>query len=117
MIAAVIGFPFLLAFAWFYEFTPEGLKRESEVARGESIVHRTGRKEADKVFEWLDRAWSARDPGISGLLFDPLILPYKEDPRFAAYCRKVGLPRRGEKVALNISLRRWGDGDSAPTKS
>src|SRR5262245_3262141 len=42
--AAVIGFPFWLAFAWFYEFTPEGLKRESEVERHESITHLTGRK-------------------------------------------------------------------------
>ncbi|MFI4970684.1 MAG: hypothetical protein ACHP7D_10805, partial [Lysobacterales bacterium] len=25
LIAAVIGFPFWLAFAWFYEFTPTGL--------------------------------------------------------------------------------------------
>ena len=31
VIAAIIGFPFWIAFAWFYEFTPEGLKRESEV--------------------------------------------------------------------------------------
>ena len=31
VIAGVIGFPFWIAFAWFYEFTPEGLKRESEL--------------------------------------------------------------------------------------
>jgi hypothetical protein len=28
LVAAVVGFPFWLAFAWFYEFTPEGLRRE-----------------------------------------------------------------------------------------
>jgi len=44
VIAGVIGFPFWLAFAWFYEFTPEGLKRESEVEPHESITHHTGRK-------------------------------------------------------------------------
>src|SRR5215470_12757458 len=44
VIAAAIGFPFWLAFAWFYEWTPEGLKRESEVAPGESITRHTGRK-------------------------------------------------------------------------
>lgn len=32
LIAAVIAFPFWIAFAWFYEFTPQGFKRESEVA-------------------------------------------------------------------------------------
>jgi TolB-like protein/cytochrome c-type biogenesis protein CcmH/NrfG len=44
VIAGVIGFPFWLAFAWLYEFTPQGLKRESEVAPGDSIAHSTGRK-------------------------------------------------------------------------
>jgi len=44
VIATVVGFPFWTAFAWFYEFTPEGLKRESEVERLESITHHTGRK-------------------------------------------------------------------------
>jgi len=44
LIAAAIGFPFWIAFAWFYEITPEGLKRESEADRAEWITHRTGRK-------------------------------------------------------------------------
>jgi TolB-like protein/Tfp pilus assembly protein PilF len=44
VIAGVIGFPFWLAFAWFYEFTPQGLKRESEIDPGDSIAHHTGRK-------------------------------------------------------------------------
>lgn len=44
LIAAAIGFPFWIAFAWFYEFTPDGLKRESEITPGESIARSTGRK-------------------------------------------------------------------------
>jgi TolB-like protein/Tfp pilus assembly protein PilF len=44
VIAAIIGFPFWIAFAWFYEFTPEGLKRESEIAPAESITAHTGKK-------------------------------------------------------------------------
>jgi len=44
VIAGVIGFPFWLAFAWFYEFTPDGLKRESEIDPADSIAHRTGKK-------------------------------------------------------------------------
>ena len=43
LVAAAIGFPFWIAFAWFYEFTPEGLKRESEI-EASSITRRTGRK-------------------------------------------------------------------------
>jgi hypothetical protein len=37
-------------------------------------------------------SWSKRDSGIGLLLYDPFILRYKNDPRFAAFCRKVGLP-------------------------
>ena len=50
------------------------------------------RKDAENMFAWLDRAWASRDPGIRQLLYDPLILRYQDDPRFAAFCRKVGLP-------------------------
>ena len=44
LVAAGIGFPFWIAFAWFYEFTPEGLKRESEIDPTKSITYHTGRK-------------------------------------------------------------------------
>jgi TolB-like protein/Flp pilus assembly protein TadD len=44
VVAAIAGFPFSLVFAWFYEITPEGLKRESEIDRSESITHHTGKK-------------------------------------------------------------------------
>ncbi|HEY2394821.1 MAG TPA: tetratricopeptide repeat protein [Rudaea sp.] len=44
LVAAAIGFPFWIAFSWFFEFTPEGIKREREVEPGESITPHTGRK-------------------------------------------------------------------------
>jgi len=44
VIAAVIGFPFALLFSWFYEWTPQGLQRESEVASDESVARNTGKK-------------------------------------------------------------------------
>src|SRR6266581_3136597 len=40
----VVGFPIALVFSWAFEITPEGIKRESEVAADESITHHTGRK-------------------------------------------------------------------------
>ena len=40
----VVGLPFALFFAWAYELTPEGLKREDEVRPAESITPVTGRK-------------------------------------------------------------------------
>ena len=44
VIAAMIGFPFAMLFSWFYEWTPQGIVRESEVAQEESITRETGRK-------------------------------------------------------------------------
>jgi TolB-like protein/Flp pilus assembly protein TadD len=58
------------------------------------------RRDPDKTFEWLDRAWAVRDPGISLLLYDPFILRYQDDPRFAAYCRQIGLPTVTEAKAM-----------------
>jgi TolB-like protein len=40
----VIGFPFVVMFAWIYELTPEGLRRESEVDRNASVTHVTARR-------------------------------------------------------------------------
>jgi TolB-like protein len=39
-----IGLPFAVFFAWAFEMTPEGIKRESDVDRSQSITTRTGRK-------------------------------------------------------------------------
>ncbi len=50
------------------------------------------RGDADATFQWLDRAWQSRDSGLIQVLYDPLFARFKTDPRFAAYCRKAGLP-------------------------
>jgi len=39
-----IGLPFALFFAWAFEITPEGIKRESEIDRERSITPQTGKK-------------------------------------------------------------------------
>lgn len=61
------------------------------------------RKDANETFAWLDRAWSSRDPGITQLLYDPFILRYKDDSRFAAICKKAGLPTPAEVAARKKS--------------
>jgi len=58
------------------------------------------RRDPDAMFKWLDRAWDTRDSGIGRLLTDPFILRYKDDPRFAAFCRKVGLPTTTDARAM-----------------
>ena len=59
------------------------------------------RNDADKTFEWLDRAWTYRDPSIHYLPYDPFIRRYKDDPRFIGYSRKVGLPVPGDAEKRN----------------
>jgi len=44
MFFIVVGFPLALLFAWAYEMTPEGIKRERDVDRSMSITSTTGRK-------------------------------------------------------------------------
>jgi serine/threonine-protein kinase len=58
------------------------------------------RGDPDQMFVWLDHAWANRDAGIANLLFDPFILRYRHDPRFAAFCRKVGLPTTTSTKAM-----------------
>ena len=43
-VIGVAGLPIALFFAWAFEVTPEGIKRESEVDRSRSITSHTGRK-------------------------------------------------------------------------
>ena len=47
------------------------------------------RKEPDKMFEWLERAYTGHDSGLTQLLVTPFILNYRDDPRFAAFCQKL----------------------------
>jgi len=44
MLLLALGFPVVVFFSWAYEVTPEGVKRESEIDRSQSITHVTGRK-------------------------------------------------------------------------
>jgi len=58
------------------------------------------RRDPDSVFKWLDQAWVNRDNGIQYLIYDPLMLRYRHDARFRAYCKKVGLPTTTDAKAL-----------------
>ncbi|MEJ2275030.1 MAG: hypothetical protein P8Y01_10725, partial [Woeseiaceae bacterium] len=44
VVVLFLSLPLVLIFAWAFEMTPEGLKREQEVDRSESITTQTGRK-------------------------------------------------------------------------
>jgi TolB-like protein len=44
LLILVLGLPFAVLFAWAYEMTPDGLKRERDVDRSASITQQTGKK-------------------------------------------------------------------------
>ena len=50
LVLLATGLPFALFFAWAFEMTPEGLKREYEVDRSQSITPQTGRKLNNLIF-------------------------------------------------------------------
>jgi TolB-like protein len=44
VVVLLLGLPVALIFAWAFEMTPEGIKREKDVDRSQSITRQTGRK-------------------------------------------------------------------------
>jgi len=42
--ALLLGFPLAVLFAWVFEMTPEGIKRESEIDRSQSVTPQTARR-------------------------------------------------------------------------
>ena len=49
------------------------------------------RKEPEKMFEWLEHAWSTHDGGVTEILQDPFLRAYRNDPRFIAFAQKIGV--------------------------
>lgn len=72
-----------LVFSWVFEFTPEGLKREIDVVRDQSIVHVTGKK--------LDRVIMAMLALALGYFaFDKFVLDPVRDDRIVEAARLEG---------------------------
>jgi serine/threonine protein kinase/tetratricopeptide (TPR) repeat protein len=68
------------------------LATQSEVAQYQIAEVYAWRGEADKAFEWLDRAYTNRDPGVCLVKADPFVVSLHSDPRFAAFLTKLKLP-------------------------
>jgi len=49
------------------------------------------RKEPEKMFEWLEHAWTTHDSGVNELLSDPFLRAYKDDPRYIAFAQRIGV--------------------------
>jgi tetratricopeptide (TPR) repeat protein len=55
------------------------------------------RGEVDQAFDWLERAYAAHDPRVINTASEDFLRPLHTDPRFAAFCSKVGLTPPGRE--------------------
>jgi tetratricopeptide (TPR) repeat protein len=81
-----------------------GREKESDAALQELIAkyHEVGayqiaqvyafRNQPDEAVEWLDRAYAQRDSGLIETKVDPLLKSLHNDPRYAAFLKKLNLP-------------------------
>jgi tetratricopeptide (TPR) repeat protein len=86
-----------------------GRKKEADAALAEFIAkHQSDgakqiaeiyafRGEADRAFEWLDKAVTIHDPGLIDVAVDPLFANLHEDPRWLPFLRRLG--RAPEQLA------------------
>ncbi len=49
--------------------------------------------DADQAFDWLERAYARRDAGLPQIKGNPLLANLEDDPRYAVFLDKLGLPR------------------------
>jgi TolB-like protein/Tfp pilus assembly protein PilF len=49
------------------------------------------RGDKEMAFNWLNRAYAQRDPGVTNLTVDPLVVNLRDDPRFTTMLRKLKL--------------------------
>jgi len=81
-----------------------GRKKESDAALNELITkyHASNafeiatiyafRNQTDEAFEWLDRGYAQRDASMMSTKVEPLLNSLHNDPRFAAFLKKLNLP-------------------------
>ena len=50
------------------------------------------RGESDHAFAWLKRACAQRDAGLQRLKYDPMLRALRNDSRYQALLKKLGLP-------------------------
>ena len=120
VIAVVIGFPFALLFSWFYEWTPQGIKLESEIVRDESVTRQTG-KTMDRwiiavlalaVVVLLTDRLALREPAVAAAVDKSLaVLPFDnlsadaENAYFATGIQDEILTRLAKVGALRVTSR------------
>ena len=66
--------------------------QKTGIGRYEIALVYAGLKDKDNAFTWLEKAYEARDKGLTYLKVDPCLDPLRADPRFKDLEKRVGLP-------------------------
>ncbi|MBS0583923.1 MAG: tetratricopeptide repeat protein [Proteobacteria bacterium] len=61
------------------------------------------RSEPGPMFDWLKHALAADDPGAKWPWEDPYFIRYRNDPRFAEYCKQAGIVTPAQVDAANAA--------------
>jgi len=83
VIVLAIGFLPVLVFAWAFELTPDGLRREQDVDRSRSVTPETGRK-LDRIIMVMLAL------GLAYFAFDKFVLSASREASIAETARQVG---------------------------
>ncbi|HET7777981.1 MAG TPA: tetratricopeptide repeat protein [Rudaea sp.] len=68
------------------------IKNDSDDGAMQIAVVYAQRKQPDEVFHWLEHALATNDPGVTELYGTPYVIAFRDDPRFSALAKKIGLP-------------------------
>lgn len=109
----LIGCPAVLIFSWLYELTPEGIKREKDIDRGQSITQETGHKINVLIVVLLvlaigavviDRLIPEVGPGPVTATADRVTKTETTDPGAMAAARLATVPNRSIAVLPFVNM-------------
>lgn len=73
-----------------------------------AVVH-AGLGDADRVFQWLDKAFLERSTWLVHIAWDDRFAEFHNDPRFHALLRRIGLPavtmRPGPEPSQAVAMK------------
>jgi TolB-like protein len=108
VIVLAIAFVPSLVFAWVFELTPEGIKRESEVERSESITADTGRRMERQILVVFALA-------IAYFAFDKFVLEPRREAALVSSATEAARTDAGKKSANDASIAVLPFADMSPT--
>jgi ribosomal protein L17 len=67
------------------------IDKYAKIASFQVAILYAQRHRPDEMFKWLETAYANRDGGLVRIFVTPFLMDYRDDPRFAAFCRKLGI--------------------------